>query len=86
MLGLTASINSFMLVARLDTERGLWWASQTICVDEVPAPRSGPTSVSGRGTGGYKRMKRPKRTNRSKWTKRTQHDNDDDDDTRATKK
>ena len=39
--------------------RPLWWASlysralTTICVDEVPAPRSRPTTVRHRGTGGY---------------------------------
>ena len=46
-------------------KRPLWWASlysralTTICVDEVPAPRSRPTTtVSGRGwnTGGYNKF------------------------------
>jgi hypothetical protein len=41
------------------SERPLWWASlysrafTTICVGEVPAPRSRPTTRQARGTGGY---------------------------------
>eukprot|EP00964_Phaeocystis_antarctica_P123880 scaffold87573_cov70-Phaeocystis_antarctica.AAC.1 len=31
----------------------------TICVDEVPAPRSRPTTPSGRGTGGYNTVIHP---------------------------